>query len=657
MLSVPYALYAAESGNSTPGPVGPEGPAGPQGAPGTTGAQGNDGPAGPQGPAGATGPQGNDGPAGPTGPQGATGADGTGVTILGSLANVGQLPGTGDPGDAYLINGNLYVWSDNSNTWEDAGNIQGPAGPTGPTGSTGANGATGPQGPAGPTGATGTQGPVGPMGATGAIGATGPAGPTGATGTQGPVGPIGATGDIGATGPAGPTGATGTQGPAGPMGATGADGATGPAGPAGPTGATGTQGPAGPAGATGPAGTPGTAGATGPQGPQGPAGAANINGTENKLVKFTGATTGGDSNLSDDGTDVNVSIPTSQGKFEVNTGVGSFRMFNRPNVGNQIQLAEFAGPGRDPFITFNRTYFGDPEPQPTNWHLGMFGTGAFGIGTSTDPTAQFLKVEQNGNVGIGINIPTEKLDVNGNIQLRGNNGDNRIYSSTSPDNHLRFLSNNHSFLSGAAFISLQTGGVDRIFIHPSYTNFAAGGADVMRILNDGNVGIGTNTPTAKLDVAGTVKIADGTEGTGKVLTSDANGNASWQASSVKANFAATHYGQPAFILVPNVEYTADLANIKYANNMTYSGGVITIQVDGIYHFDFLASFAFGYTNTQQLEVKILKDGGLYSQEFERALSLDMQLSAGQTVEFTMRQHTGSDIELGAYSRISGHKVD
>lgn len=46
--------------------------------------------------------------------------------------------------------------------------------------------------------------------------------------------------------------------------------------------------------------------------------------------------------------------------------------------------------------------------------------------------------------------------------------------------------------------------------------------------NTGNVGVGTSVPTAKLDVAGSVKIADGTQGNGKVLTSDANGVASWQ---------------------------------------------------------------------------------------------------------------------------------
>ena len=43
-----------------------------------------------------------------------------------------------------------------------------------------------------------------------------------------------------------------------------------------------------------------------------------------------------------------------------------------------------------------------------------------------------------------------------------------------------------------------------------------------------NVGIGTSTPNAKLHVNGTLKVADGTQGAGKILTSDATGLASWQ---------------------------------------------------------------------------------------------------------------------------------
>ena len=46
--------------------------------------------------------------------------------------------------------------------------------------------------------------------------------------------------------------------------------------------------------------------------------------------------------------------------------------------------------------------------------------------------------------------------------------------------------------------------------------------------NTGNVGVGTPTPGAKLEVAGQVKITGGTPGAGKVLTSDASGLGSWQ---------------------------------------------------------------------------------------------------------------------------------
>lgn len=46
--------------------------------------------------------------------------------------------------------------------------------------------------------------------------------------------------------------------------------------------------------------------------------------------------------------------------------------------------------------------------------------------------------------------------------------------------------------------------------------------------NGTKIGLGVTNPTVRLDIAGSVKIVDGTEGAGKVLTSDANGKASWQ---------------------------------------------------------------------------------------------------------------------------------
>ena len=82
LMSVPYALYAENSG--TPGPAGPQG------------IQGDPGPAGPQGPAG------NDGATGPQGLQGPAGVDGQGgVTTAGTNVSI---TGTGTSGDPYVVN-------------------------------------------------------------------------------------------------------------------------------------------------------------------------------------------------------------------------------------------------------------------------------------------------------------------------------------------------------------------------------------------------------------------------------------------------------------------------------------------------------------------------------------------------------------------------
>ena len=90
LLSVPYALYANQSG--TPGPTGPTGDQGLQGIQGPTGPTGDQGIQGVQGPIGPTGADGTDGAVGAQGPTGPTGADGA-LTAWSRTGNAGTVDG------------------------------------------------------------------------------------------------------------------------------------------------------------------------------------------------------------------------------------------------------------------------------------------------------------------------------------------------------------------------------------------------------------------------------------------------------------------------------------------------------------------------------------------------------------------------------------
>ena len=68
------------------------------------------------------------------------GKDGTSITILGSYSTEAELKAahpTGNAGDGYLVQGNLYIWDVSTNAWKNVGSIQGPAGKNGKDGTNG----------------------------------------------------------------------------------------------------------------------------------------------------------------------------------------------------------------------------------------------------------------------------------------------------------------------------------------------------------------------------------------------------------------------------------------------------------------------------------------------------------------------------------------
>ena len=194
------------------------------------------------------------------------------------------------------------------------------------------------------------------------------------------------------------------------------------------------------------------------------------------------------------------------------------------------------------------------NPASTRVELGKKADGT----TARDAGTEFV-VNDNGRVGIGTTDPWRKLQIAQNV------GSNEGLSITTSDyvhgttgTALIFRS---SAISGNTDYELrvnQSGGVTsggNLLINPS----------------GGNVGINTTTPTTKLHIdngttAGAIRIVDGTQGAGKVLTSDANGVGTWQAASAAAAWALT--GNAGTVASTNFIGTTDAIDFVTRTNNT-----------------------------------------------------------------------------------------
>ena len=102
------------------GPIGPAGPQGPQGIPGTAGAAGATGPAGPQGPQGIPGVAGATGAIGPEGPQGPQGIPGI-QGVPGIQGEIGPQGPAGSEGTAAGVNVWYESWNINAKNQGETG--------------------------------------------------------------------------------------------------------------------------------------------------------------------------------------------------------------------------------------------------------------------------------------------------------------------------------------------------------------------------------------------------------------------------------------------------------------------------------------------------------------------------------------------------------
>ena len=215
------------------------------------------------------------------------------------------------------------------------------------------------------------------------------------------------------------------------------------------------------------------------------------------------------------------------------------------NTTNPQDYLHIAGSGQSIRFTGNQIKFNRASSFS---YIDQYGTGDLAIRTTPSGSQlNRLVILSGGNIGIGEDAPSEKLQVKGDILL----------GTTGGDVALKFEYSNHQFakIVGNGRDSSGYGDID------FYTSTGSGVTNLtqrMTIRADGKVGIGSDLPTQVLDVNGNIRSS--------VLYLDRHGSPTINMTSTSdTGGGSIYFGSPASGLRGGILYNHDGDVLKLRN--------------------------------------------------------------------------------------------